>query len=334
MKCLNPDTMSGSGRRTLFPAFTLGGALLVTFALAGCQKNEADTALSEAAAAIEIPGRPASATPAESAPASVGNPDTVAAFAADPRETYSLAMTAYRERRYEDAQSLFQAYLEQKPEQGFARTMHGLAAWKSGDHATAEMELKIALKADASNDRARFNLARVYLDTNRPRQALELVTARRNSGEAMRLAGRAHHQEGRSEQALEAYRRALILDEEDAWSMNNMALILIEQGNFAEALAPLARAVELRGDVAVIRNNLGVALERTGSHAASAEQYAAAVRLDPVSQHHADASRQRVAALVKPGEESPDMTLLADQFENTIDAWKSSEMAGREDDRR
>jgi hypothetical protein len=111
--------------------------------------------------------------------------------------------------------------------------------------------------------------------------------------------------------------------------MNNMALIHIEQERFEEALPPLARAIELRGDVAMFHNNLGTALERTGSIAASEEQFAAAVRLDGAS-GRAEVSRQRVAALPDTGRPAPDLAGLADQFENAIDSWRASEMAGRD----
>jgi len=38
----------------------------------------------------------------------------------------------------------------------------------------------------------------------------------------------------------------------DVWSMNNIALVLIQQGRFDEALPPLARTVQLDSSVAVL----------------------------------------------------------------------------------
>lgn len=337
MKWQNPETSIGFGRCHPITALVLGGALLVSGGLAGCQKNDGDTARTEPPVASDDVYR-GDAEPMTSSDTTLQASTLPEALKAKPtnaelKETYAMGMTAYRERRYEDARAFFQIHVDEKPERSFPRTMLGLAAWKSGDPATAELEFEVALKADPENDRARFNLARVFLETKRPRQALDLVSSRRENAEAMRLTGRAHHQAGRAEEALSAYRMALVLDDQDAWSMNNMALIQIEQEHFEEALAPLARAIELNGGVAVFHNNLGVALERTGSFAASAEQYAAALRLDG-SQDHAEVSRQRVTALAPMGKPAPDLALLADQFENTIDAWRSSEMAGREDDRK
>ena len=62
--------------------------------------------------------------------------------------------------------------------------------------------------------------------------------------------------------------------------MNNLGLLYIEDGRFDLALPPLARAVELDGEVAVFRNNLGMALENTGHFRAAEEAYKAAVTID------------------------------------------------------
>ncbi len=62
--------------------------------------------------------------------------------------------------------------------------------------------------------------------------------------------------------------------------MNNMALVLIQQGRFDEALPPLARAVQLDSSVAVFHNNLGIALERTGQYTMAAQSYRAALSVD------------------------------------------------------
>ena len=95
-----------------------------------------------------------------------------------------------------------------------------------------------------------------------------------------------------------AYQHALQLDPEDAWSMNNLALIWMQQGRFADALPALARAVELRHDVATFYNNLGMALERTGHFRDAEEAYATAVKVAP-SYEKAAANGERVAGVTE-----------------------------------
>ena len=59
--------------------------------------------------------------------------------------------------------------------------------------------------------------------------------------------------------------------------MNNMGLLMIQQGRNEEALEPLARAVQLDSTVAVFQNNLGIALEHTGRFVLATQAYKAAL---------------------------------------------------------
>ena len=119
-----------------------------------------------------------------------------------------------------------------------------------------------------------------------------------------------------------AYQSALRLDPEDAWSMNNLAFIHIQQGRFDEALPALARATELRKDVPLFFNNLGMALEHTGHFAAAADAYGVAVSLD-ASSTKASQNHDRVASVREdPSVAAVDLGALARDFENTIAGWK------------
>ena len=84
------------------------------------------------------------------------------------------------------------------------------------------------------------------------------------SGEGLRLLGRARYELGRFDEAIDAYQRALAIDERDVWAMNNLGLIYIQQDRSDRALPTLARAVEFRSNSPVFQNNFGTALERTG----------------------------------------------------------------------
>ena len=93
------------------------------------------------------------------------------------------------------------------------------------------------------------------------------------SVEVHRLLGRTYHTQGKTDEAVDAYRRAIELNELDAWSMNNLGLLFLETQRADEALPLLAKAVELRHDVAAFHNNLGMALEHTGRFKAAATAY-------------------------------------------------------------
>ena len=108
--------------------------------------------------------------------------------------------------------------------------------------------------------------------------------------------------------------------------MNNLALIFIEEGRFGDALAPLARAVELRDDVAVFRNNLGMALENEGHYRKAAESYQAAVTIDETYEK-AYANFERTDSITEdPGIEPVDLAALARAFVDEIESWSVAEV--------
>jgi Flp pilus assembly protein TadD len=90
--------------------------------------------------------------------------------------------------------------------------------------------------------------------------------------------GRVFYAQGTVDEAVDAYRHAIVLDDEDRWAMNNLALIFIEQKRYDEAVPPLARAVTLGDDVPSFHNNLGIALEQVGHFSSAAEAYRSALR--------------------------------------------------------
>lgn len=236
-----------------------------------------------------------------------------------PREvTFEEAESAYREKRYGDAVSLFTAYTGQQPENAWGHYMLGLSAWKTGEHDTAEQAFERALERDPEHVKSLINLSRVFLDTGRPEDAIERIEEALlidgESSDAFRLLGRARHQLGLVEEAIDAYWEAIVLDDGDVWSMNNLGYVLILEGRFEEALPPLARATELRKDVSAFQNNLGIALERTGHVTGAADAYRAALQADSTHEK-ASVNLARVVGLEDDPEKDPvDLAALALQF--------------------
>lgn len=197
--------------------------------------------------------------------------------------SFEEAETAFRERRYGEAVELFAAYTEDQPQNAWGHYLLGLAAWKSAEHGRAEDAFERALELDPAHVKSLLNLSRVYLETDRPEEALEEINRALDldaTADGFRLLGRARHVLGDVEGAIDSYKRAIVLDDTDVWSMNNLGYVFITQERFEEALPPLARATELRSDVPVFQNNLGIALERTGYFAAATAAYQAALSAD------------------------------------------------------
>jgi Flp pilus assembly protein TadD len=238
---------------------------------------------------------------------------------------------AYRARDYDRATVLFEAYVERKPSNAWGHFMLGLSARKSGDFSLAVEAFDEALSLDPNHVKSHFNLGRTLLDIGEPELALAEFEAglelEPEVAEGYRLIGRAYQELGDTDSALEAYREALVLDEQDAWSMNNMGLLLIRGSRSADAIGPLARAGQLRDDLAVVRNNLGIALELTGHFDQAAQAYRDALTIDAGYQKAAE-NLERVSAVQGgPGQEPIDLDRAAQEFGDRIAKWRSPDIS-------
>jgi tetratricopeptide (TPR) repeat protein len=163
--------------------------------------------------------------------------------------------------------------------------MLGLSAWKNGDRARSEAAFEKALSIDPRHVKSLVNLSRVLIEQGRHADAVERLTQaaaiESESGDVHRLLGRAYYSEHRTQESEDAYRRAIELNEHDAWSMNNLGLLFLETGRADQALPLLTKAVELKKGVPEFQNNLGMALEHAGRFRAAAEAYRGALAANP-----------------------------------------------------
>lgn len=243
--------------------------------------------------------------------------------------SYADAEAVFRKGRYEEAAKLFGVVVESRPSDAFSHYMHGLSAWKSGDHGTAEEALTRAVELNGESVKIRTNLGRVLIERGRAQEALphleRALELSPESHEVWRVLGNVYSEMGHSEDAILAYREALILNDEDAWSMNNYGLVLIRQGRFEEARLPLARAVELTPRSPVFQNNLGVALERAGDLSGAERAFESALQADS-TYTRAQTSLDRVRARLGDAPRTyPDLGELARRFMDEMQTWIGEE---------
>jgi len=334
---MNRQNLPSRGRFGNRMGWTLASGILGAAALWGCSKTKTPGTASEArvAAAQEQTTLVEAQAAQSTSPAVAAAPDsaTVPAVGTVSKNAFfEDAESAFRGKRYGEAVDLFTAYVERKPNNAWGHYMLGLSAWKAGQHEKAERAFAQALKLDPRHVKSLLNWSRVLLETDRPDEALAKIETALGidpeSKDAHRLLGRARAELGQVEGAVEAYQHAIALDERDAWSMNNLGLLYINVGRFAEALPPLARATELRNDVPTFQNNLGVALEHTGHVTAAAAAYRAALSQDP-GYEKASLSLARVGTLTEDPALAPvDLAVLAQEFAAEVPAWHQ-EISGR-----
>ena len=113
----------------------------------------------------------------------------------------------------------------------------------------------------------------------------------------------------------------------EARSINNLALIDLEQERYEDALAALARTIELRDDVSIFYNNLGMALEHTGHIRDAEDAYGSAVAIDSTYEK-ALVNRDRVLMIDQPVDiEAADFEALAQVFIDQIREWNAEALA-------
>jgi tetratricopeptide (TPR) repeat protein len=247
--------------------------LIAAIAAVGCSKRdtsrvEAKSAETPAPKPVMTSGESVSATPPVTVPV-----------------TFAEGKAAYQARAYGDAAAIFEGYTARRPENAWGYYMLALSTWKNGDLAKAEGAFEKALSIDPRHVKSLVNLSRVLIEQKRHEDALARLTQAAEvdgySTEVQRLLGRTYHALGKTDDAVEAYRRAIELNELDAWSMNNLGLVFLEQQRAEEALPLFTQAVELRKEVPAFHNNLGMALEHTGRFADAAAAYTGALTADP-----------------------------------------------------
>jgi Flp pilus assembly protein TadD len=239
--------------------------------------------------------------------------------------TFEMADSAYRGRRYDDATTLFKAYTDSRPGNGWGFYMLGLSAWKSGDRVQAESAFVQALALDSTHVKSHLNLSRVLLEEGKTDSALvhieRAIALDSTSSEPLRLQGRAFEAQGKTDDAIVAYQHAIVKNDSDTWAMNNLGMLYVRVGRYEDAIGPLARANEIEDKVATFRNNLGMALELTGRFEQSAEQYRAALAIEG-TYGKAVANLQRVALVKQDPSITPaDLTERSQQFQDQIAKW-------------
>jgi tetratricopeptide (TPR) repeat protein len=291
------------------PNGRIAAAVVLACAVVGCNKKDSQ----KATATEQVPSVAEAWSPKPKAIDGEGFAGTPSPTVTGP-VSFADGDAAYQSKNYGEATKLFEQYIERRPDNPWGHYMLGLSAWKSGDLVKSEQSFETALRIDPAHMKSLVNLSRVLIEQKRYDDAIvKLTTASDVDSESAtvpRLMARAHSAKGDFEQAVDAYRRAIALDGSDAWSMNNLGLLYLEHGFVEDALAYLAKAVQMKENVAAFHNNLGMALEHQGRFVAAATAYKGALTAEP-GYKKATQNLARVEA-VKSGPEEPfDLAALA-----------------------
>ncbi len=87
--------------------------------------------------------------------------------------------------------------------------------------------------------------------------------------------------QGRLDEAIAQYRKALEIKPDDVNSLNNMAIVFVGRGQFGEAITHYREALKIDPHSAQLRYNMGYALACQGRLEEAVPQYQKALELDP-----------------------------------------------------
>ncbi|HEY5219351.1 MAG TPA: tetratricopeptide repeat protein [Gemmatimonadaceae bacterium] len=307
--------------------------IVVPFALAACGGNKADARPVISGKTVAAPPPKTASVDGKGAPTSIstGSGKTeLAKVSVTGPVTYDNANEVFKAGHYPEAAAMFERYVADTPSNVFGQYMLGLSSWKAGDFPRAEQAFDRAIALDSTFAKSYFNSGRVLLDLKRAPEALERIekglSLDSTSRDGWRLKARAQANAGDLDGAKETYRQLLVMNDEDLWGLNNLGVLMLDSGEFEDALGPLARAVQLKPTAPLFQNNFGMALERSGYPVAAKHAYEAAVHDDSnFTKAAKNLERLRAATTDTASVDEVTVSDLAEKFRLQVKMWKETE---------
>jgi tetratricopeptide (TPR) repeat protein len=193
--------------------------------------------------------------------------------------------THVQARRWRDSLSLFRHALAVTENNHVAHINIGVSLNNDGAHARAARHLERALRIAPASATAAGVLGDARLALGRSEEALQLyrraLVREPDSPRWHRGLGRALLDLERTEEAVESYRRALAIKPNADRIHGDLGLALYHMKRYDEAVASYEEALRLDPDLAEVHGNLGVALLEIGEADRALAQFERALALSP-----------------------------------------------------
>ncbi len=208
----------------------------------------------------------------------------------------------HRRERYDEALAALQEAKRYLPQEGQALRrqlgeafyeLSGKFIWPKGASTSVQSRegleaAQAAVELFDESGSAHYNLGVALDDFRRYDEALvahQEAIQREPRATRFNGLGNVYYQQGRHEEAIAAYRRAIELDPEFAYPHNGLGNVYYQQGRHEEAIAAFERAIELDPKDAGYHNNLGNVYGDLGRHDEAIAAYRRAIALDPDYAH-------------------------------------------------
>jgi putative PEP-CTERM system TPR-repeat lipoprotein len=159
----------------------------------------------------------------------------------DLRTNYADALLSYAQNDRAHAKEAIQYVVSAAPEYTPALLLSATIDTQAGNFGSAEVALRKVLAKNPDNFNVRRMLAVLYLGTNRPAQALEVLGPALESRDPalLRVAGEAYLASGNATRAAEVYERANALDRSNIPSQVRLAQVRLAGGDTARGISAL-----------------------------------------------------------------------------------------------
>jgi tetratricopeptide (TPR) repeat protein len=199
---------------------------------------------------------------------------------------FNIATNYYNLGNYAQAEQALKQVVALKPDKVDAYYYLGNIYLQTGREALAEENFLKAHELDPEDQRSAIALIDLYEKTNQPTKRIalmeELATA--NDDEELWLAiGNLYAQQGDNQQAERAFRQSLSINPDYSTCTVRLALMLYEQGNYAEAIPLLEIAFEEAPDNEFISRRLATAYQRSGRMEDAIAKYEGLIESDPTN---------------------------------------------------
>ncbi len=201
-------------------------------------------------------------------------------------QALALAVQQHQAGQLQQAEQIYRAILEVKPQQVEALHLLGLVAYQVGKHELARVYMGRALRLKPDFVEGYINLAAVLQEQGHLAEAQanlqQALRLRPDLAEAHNNLGNVLKEQGQLTEAQACYQQALRLKPDLAEAHNNLGNLLKDQGKLEEARASLEQALRLKPDYAEAHNNLGNVFKEQGHLAKAQASLEQALRLEPV----------------------------------------------------
>jgi len=144
-------------------------------------------------------------------------------------------------------------------------------------------QLRIIVRDPNSNDDDRVQLALLYCETGRAREAIDVLKSRlsTNDPDVLNAYGVALADDNRPDEAIAEFRRVLSIDSENAPAYQNLGIVALRRNDVPSAQTYLTRALELNPRLPLALNTMGVLYARMNDFPHAVESWNRAVAIDP-----------------------------------------------------